>query len=205
MPKLGLRLAGAAGLIASVLAGLYAREGDYVNHKADRGGATRWGVTEVVARDFGYRGDMRVFPKHCDAVTPICADRIYTTLYIERPGYMPFAAIEPAVLDELVDSAVLHGPPRGSGWLQATLNEACGADLQVDGKVGARTVSAYETCQVRVGRVTACRLVLDTMDAKQAAFFRAIVARNPSQRVFLKGWLAHRVGNVDRAKCGKAA
>jgi Glycosyl hydrolase 108 len=35
------------------------REGGYSNHPADRGGATRWGVTEAVARAHGYRGDMR--------------------------------------------------------------------------------------------------------------------------------------------------
>jgi lysozyme family protein len=39
------------------------REGGYSNHPADRGGATRWGVTEAVARAHGYRGDMRSFPR----------------------------------------------------------------------------------------------------------------------------------------------
>jgi lysozyme family protein len=39
------------------------REGGYSNHPADRGGATRWGVTEKVARAHGYRGDMRSFPR----------------------------------------------------------------------------------------------------------------------------------------------
>ncbi len=37
-------------------------EGDYSNHPADRGGPTRWGVTEAVARRHGYAGDMRDFP-----------------------------------------------------------------------------------------------------------------------------------------------
>jgi lysozyme family protein len=32
------------------------REGGYSNHPADRGGATRWGITEAVARAHGYRG-----------------------------------------------------------------------------------------------------------------------------------------------------
>ena len=39
------------------------REGGYSNHPADKGGATRWGVTEAVARAHGFRGDMPAFPR----------------------------------------------------------------------------------------------------------------------------------------------
>ena len=39
------------------------REGGYVHNPADRGGATRYGVTEAVARAHGYAGAMRDFPR----------------------------------------------------------------------------------------------------------------------------------------------
>lgn len=189
--------------IALVLGAIYANEGGYVNNKNDRGGETIYGVTVAVARAEGYTGPMRQFPKHCSATQPICADFIYTKRYIDRPGYRPMAAIEPAVLEELADSGVLHGPSRASGWFQQTLNQWCGAKLTVDKQVGPGTIGAYRACQTKLGKVAACRVVLNGMDAKQADFFRAIVANNPSQRVFLKGWLAHRINNVDRSKCGK--
>ncbi len=48
--------------IGPYLDALILREGDYVNHPADRGGATRWGITEVVARQNGYDGAMRHLP-----------------------------------------------------------------------------------------------------------------------------------------------
>lgn len=194
---------GIAIAIAATLSAIYTNEGGYVNNKADRGGATNWGVTESVARSFGYRGSMRDFPQKCTLEKPICADLVYTTNYIDRPGYRPMAAIEPAVLDELVDSGVLHGTARSSQWFQQALNEWCGAKLVVDKRVGPGTIAAYQMCQAKLGVTPACVVMLNGMDAKQADFFRAIVARNPSQRVFLNGWLKRRINNVNRAKCGK--
>lgn len=35
-----------------------AHEGGYVNHPADKGGPTKWGVTEATARRYGYKGVM---------------------------------------------------------------------------------------------------------------------------------------------------
>jgi lysozyme family protein len=37
---------------------LIEREGGYVNHPADRGGPTRYGITEAVARAHGYGGPL---------------------------------------------------------------------------------------------------------------------------------------------------
>lgn len=144
---------------------------------------------------------MRSFPKHCDAEHPICADLVYTTNYIDKPGYRPMAEVEPAVFYELFDSAVLHGPARSSGWFEGAINGVCGAKLQTDGVVGGKTIQAYKDCQFHIGKVPACKRVLDAMDGGQKRFFDAIVRNNPSQRVFYNGWVRQRIGNVDRKKC----
>lgn len=200
---LGRKTITAAAAIAIAMAALYANEGGYVDHPADRGGKTRYGITENVARSNGYTGHMRAFPKHCDANTRVCADAIYGRFYIANPGFQPLASIEPAILWEAFDSAVLHGPPVPSRWLQQAINAKCGAGLAVDGKVGPRTIAAYQSCQRTLGRVPACVAVLDRMDAAQLAYFKAIVARRPSQKAFYKGWTSHRIGNVDRKACGQ--
>ena len=41
---------------------LIKREGGYVNNPADRGGATKYGITEAVARTNGFKGNMRDLP-----------------------------------------------------------------------------------------------------------------------------------------------
>ncbi|AOJ10332.1 glycoside hydrolase family 108 protein [Burkholderia mayonis] len=64
---------------------LIGNEGGFVDNKDDPGGATRWGITERVARASGYTGSMRVLslntakaiakklywdPLHCDEYDP---------------------------------------------------------------------------------------------------------------------------------------
>lgn len=201
-PVTPAKAAGGIGLIlAAALGAVYVNEGGYANHPSDKGGETMYGVTISTARSFGYRGPMRDFPQHCTPAKPICADLVYTTSYIDKPGYRPMASIEPAVLFELVDSAVLHGPSRSSMWFQASLNTLCGSGLRVDGQAGPQTIRAYETCQREQGAVNLCLKTLETLDGTQRRFFDRIVARDPSQRVFYRGWINNRVGNVKRGKC----
>ena len=79
------------------------REGGYSNHPDDRGGATRWDVTEAVARAHGFRGDMRTFPRDEAA-------RIYRRVYWVRPGFDRVASLAPdiATVLTLIASIALH-------------------------------------------------------------------------------------------------
>jgi hypothetical protein len=212
--KAGVSGGAIAAILAATLAGVYVNEGGYANHKADRGGETNFGITIGTARAAGYTGAMKDFPKHCTAEKPICADKIYTDEYIKAPGFLPMATIEPAVLYELVDSGVVHGTRRPSEWFRASINELCGTRFPVyryvvsggrrirtSYRVDAETTDAYDRCADTLGRRKICVAMLDRLDLKQEAFFRSIVANNSSQRVFLKGWLRMRIGNVDRKKC----
>ena len=80
--------------VDELLDGLLQREGGYVNHPADRGGATCWGITQAVARAHGYRGAMRQLPRSEAAA-------IYRRLYWLRPRLDAVAERSPAVAAEL--------------------------------------------------------------------------------------------------------
>jgi hypothetical protein len=43
--------------------------------------------------------------------------------------------------------------------------------------------------------------MLNSLDGHQRDEYARLVRVNPKLRVFHKGWVAHRVGNVDRRKC----
>lgn len=171
-------------------------EGGYVNNPSDPGGETNMGVTKVVARKNGYDGPMRQLPRDI-------AESIYYEDYIVAPGYEPLIAIDAVVVEELYDTTVNMGVARPSRFLQQSINEQCGTSIKPDGKVGSGTIATYAACQQKQGAAAMCVSMLNKLDSKQKAEYERLVRVNPKLRIFLRGWIANRVGNVDRRKCGK--
>jgi lysozyme family protein len=178
----------------AMIAGVIAIEGGWVHHKADPGGETNMGITKRVAVANGYHGPMRTLPRSV-------AESIYHQRYLVEPGYAPLIALDAAVTEELFDTTVNMGAARPGRWFQESLGQICGARLTVDGKVGPATVSTFAGCQRRRGAAALCRAMLDRLDARQRAEYDRLVRVNRKLRVFHRGWIAHRIGNVDRAKC----
>lgn len=193
-----VRRGGAAAAVTAMIAAVIAVEGGYVNHKADPGGETNMGITKRVAVDNGYRGPMRALPREV-------AENIYYRRYLVAPGYEPLVELDAAVTEELFDTTVNMGPPRPSRWFQASLNAICGSGLAVDGRVGPATVVAFSDCQQRLGATRLCVSMLDSLDARQRAEYDRLVRVNSRLRVFHRGWINHRIGNVDRRKCQEGA
>lgn len=182
------------GAVAAMLAAVLAVEGGYVNNKADPGGETNMGITKAVAMHNGYHGPMRALPRDI-------AEGIYYQQYIVAPGYAPMIPIDAPVTEELFDTAVNMGPPRPSRWFEQSINSLCGTRLAVDGRVGPAVVSAYSTCQARLGPAPLCVAMLNDLDAAQRAEYGRLVRVNPRLQVFYRGWIAHRINNIDRRKC----
>ena len=188
--------AGKGSLLAAVaiIASTIALEGGYVNDPRDPGGETNNGITKRVAVAHGYTGPMRKLPD--DVV-----HSIYYDTYLVAPGYEPLIAVDAAVTQELFDTTVNMGPARPSTWFQQSINILCGATLATDGRVGPGTIAAYRSCQAKLGASNLCIATLGNLDAAQGTEYARLVRVNPKLKVFYKGWIAHRVGNVDRRKC----
>mgnify|MGYP000046405457 FL=1 len=167
------------------------REGGYSNHPADRGGATRWGITEAVARAHGYRGDMRTFPRD-DAV------RLYRRIYWDRPGFERIADLASAVAAELFDTGVNMGPGVAVSFLHRALNALNrGASDYADIVPGVRiddfTVHALSTfLEKRAPHGEA--VLMKALEALQGERYLDLAERRPANEAFLYGWLANRIG-----------
>jgi lysozyme family protein len=105
---------------------LLGHEGDFSDHEEDGGGKTRFGVTEAVARQAGYSGDMRALPVEL-------AKRIYLESY-----WRPVRAddLPPGVRYIVFDGAVNSGAAQSALWLQRALG------VTADGVIGPKTLSA---------------------------------------------------------------
>ena len=83
--------------IEQFLNDLIKREGGYVNIAADRGGATKYGITESVARANGYKGNMKDLPESL-------ARDIYRKQYWIQPRFDQVNNISSLVAEELLDT-----------------------------------------------------------------------------------------------------
>lgn len=193
----GPKIAGISTVAAAIIAAVVAVEGGYSNNPKDPGGETIYGVTKNVAVAHGYFGPMRTMPVEY-------AWSIYYDSYIKKPGYVPMETHSPAVLEELVDTAVNTGVSRSSRWFQQSLNSLSrgGKDygmVIVDGKVGSSTIDAYASLSKKRGKVPACEMVIKLMDAQQASHYMSLTKLSD----FTPGWVAHRIGNVDLKRCSE--
>ncbi len=170
---------------------LICREGGYVDHPADRGGATCWGITEAVARAQGWRGAMRALPREEAAA-------IYRRLYWLRPGFDRVAPLAPAIAAELFDTGVNMGAKVATAFLQRALNALNrGAsdypDVALSGAIDAPTIAALTGFLARRG-VRGEPVLLKAIEALQGERYLRLAEARPANEAFLYGWLANRLG-----------
>jgi lysozyme family protein len=178
-------------MIEALIDELLEREGGYVNHPDDRGGATNFGITEAVARAHGYAGAMRDLPRD-DAA------RIYTRLYWLRPRFDAVALRTEAIAAELFDTGVNMGPGVAATFLQRALtalnrNGRDYADLVPDGRIGPATLAALDAFLDARGK-GGKTVLLRALEALQGERYLRLAEKRPANEAFLYGWLANRVG-----------
>jgi lysozyme family protein len=175
---------------------LIEREGDYVNHPADRGGPTRFGITEAVARAHGFAGAMAQLPREEAAA-------IYRRLYWLRPRFDEVARRAPRIAGELFDTGANMGPAVAATFLQRALtalnrNGRDYPDLTPDGRIGARTLGALDALLESRGKRGGETVLLRALEALQGERYLRLAERRPANEAFLYGWLANRIGEVEQ-------
>lgn len=136
------------------------REGtEFTDHPADRGGPTKYGITAGTLLAWMVRN-----------LTKEMAVEIYEYQYLKGPKihHLPDSMI-PVVFD----SAVNHGPSQAIRWLQRAVG------VEEDGLIGPVTIRAASTSTGVVEKIVGYR----------KDFYRWLVDRDQSQKVFLAGWM----------------
>ena len=150
-------------------------EGGFVDHPADKGGATNFGVTEKVFHEW-----LADKEEEIRSVKTIKMEEVSDIYYSD---YWLTARCDrlPSEVDAAhFDSAVNHGI-RGAGRLLQRALADVGQAVRVDGRVGSKTLQA-------VTMVNPDELTLHYISQRKDLYHR-IVDRNSSQSVFLKGWM----------------
>lgn len=164
--------------IDALIADVLRREGGFVHHPADRGGPTKFGITQrTLSRHLGRPASLTDVRE----LSPELAAEIYRRDYFLAPR---IEALPERIQPFVFDCAVHHGPPRAIRFVQEVCNDAGVGPLVADGVCGPATRRAA----AEADRIMGERLLAALVGARRG-FFHAIVAADPRQRVFLNGWL----------------
>lgn len=163
---------------AELIERLIDREGDYVDHPADRGGPTNFGVTGPLLKLWrkeigGYVP--RTDDQLRDAIRNLKraeAAEIYRVMIFDRHRLGEITSVE--LREHLLDCLVLHGPV-ALRWLQSA------ASVAADGIVGPITLAAVN------GGIWL--ELSDRLFAARLRYLARIVRRDPTQATFLPGWV----------------
>lgn len=177
-------------LIHALIDRIIEREGGFVNHPNDPGGATNFGITQRVARANGYAGSMEKLPRGT-------AIEIYYSEYAVKPGFAAVAAISPAVGFELFDTGVNMGVARPALWFQEWLNAfnqggRLYADIKEDGDIGPRTLAAFTAYRAKRG-ADADKTMIAGLNADQGTRYKELARMRGANEDFVYGWVRQRV------------
>ncbi|MFP8488742.1 glycoside hydrolase family 108 protein [Gracilimonas sp. Q87] len=158
-------------------------EGGYVDNPYDSGGKTMYGITESVARENGFSGDMR-------DLNLDFARTVYKRKYWDVNNLDNIGAFDPKIAKEMFESGVNAGPNRVAKWLQKTLNllnrrATLYKNLIVDGDIGSKTLNAlavlYDKDDLHSVEVL--------LNGYQMKHYIDISEKNEELETFIRGWI----------------
>lgn len=161
-------------------------EGGFVNHPADPGGATNWGISLRFLKGRGmigdYDGDGDVDIDDIRIMTEENAKTLYRVHFWEPNGYERIEVQD--IANKVFDLSVNMGPVRAVKILQESLRD-CRRDLKVDGVFGPKTLASTNGANPS--------MLLGAMRANQRHYYESLIRQNGKLAAFRKGWLRRAV------------
>jgi len=176
--------------VATKIDNVIGKEGGYTNDPADSGGETIWGITEFVARSFGYTGRM------IDMSRDQAKDIYYKRFWLQ-PKFDQVAALSDKIAGKLFDAGVNMGVATSSKFLQRALNVlndngSVFPDMTVDGAIGNMTLTAlkrYLDYRKSDGEV----VLFEMIKSQQSVKYIEIAETASKNEKFEYGWQLNRI------------
>jgi len=150
-----------------VIDDLLKKEGGYVNDPSDKGGETKYGISkrsypEVDIKNLNIKDVKEIYKKD------FWDDKFYSEI------------LDCIIAGRLFNFAVNAGNKAVNIICQRAIR-ACGVNLEDDGIIGVKTLEALKTIDYSNFDIA--------LKCEIAGYYRCIVAKNPTQDKFIKGWL----------------
>lgn len=163
-------------------------EGGLSDDPEDKGGLTKYGVCWEYIKDLERTRPSVV--RDILGVETVTRSVLKSLSKRQAAQFFKFSFWDPYKLDEMPQSVALcwydmnvnHGPANAARILQRACNriDSLQPRLDVDGKPGPKTRAALRHMNNHQG--------IDAIFTERQAFYDRIVANNPKQKVFLRGW-----------------
>ena len=157
-------------VIDDMIRGIVNREGGFSNVKGDKGGPTKYGITQATLSAWRHK---QVSVDDVKNLTLDEAFQIYKKQYVDDPGFLKIS--DEALAEQLVDAGVNHYPTQAIKMLQ----EAIG--VSADGVLGSQTLNKVAS----MDRV----VVYIKFMAIRLRYYAHILQRDSTQYKFAAGWM----------------
>lgn len=169
---------------------LFRVEGGFSNNLKDRGGATKFGVTEQVARAHGYAGKM-------EDLSEYTAKQIAKAQYWDPLRLDEVSKLSGPIAYELFDTGYNCGISVSGRFLQSALNALNREgrdyyDVEVDGLIGPLTVQALRVYLLKRSHDGEL-VLLKVLNCLQGARYIEISQKRSDNEEFVFGWFKNRI------------
>ena len=160
-------------------------EGGFSNHPKDKGGKTKYGVTNKTYKEAVRRGIVKKRLLGVKGISKQDSKDIYKAMYWDELNLDKVEHFR--IAEEIFDTGVNCGIRKAARIVQRAL-QAEGEQLIRDGIIGPMTLRYINKyCKERP------KAFFKLLNALQGAYYVEIVERDPEQVVFLNGWAAKRI------------
>lgn len=166
-------------------------EGGYANHPNDKGGETYKGIARLFHPN--WKGWVLIDSKKGSSEFPKNINDKELEIYVEDFYRLNFwdpllldHVTDQSIAEELYDTGVNMGTSRAVKFLQRGYNLLSSTTLEVDGKMGSKTLEAVNSYKYPA-------TLFNLLNILQGYRYVELAEKDPSQEVFMRGWLNKRV------------